>query len=91
MRATFPPSPPAKRKATETRRGSDTLSPNGWAGWEDDLASAPRPEWVDSKEDERAEVRDGRLGAPFVTELSEDNAAFISSAFSTILASAEWE
>ena len=81
--------PPAKRKATETRRGSDTLSPIGWAGHEDGLVTVPRPEWSDSEEDERAEGGDGRSGAPSTIELSEDNAMFISSAFSTVLPSAE--
>ena len=84
--------PPAKRKATEVRRGSDTLSPIGWAGREDDMASVPRPQWSDSDQDEhdeRAEVGDGRSGTPSVIQLSEENAALVSSAFSTVLPSAE--
>ena len=62
--------PPAKRKVTETRRGSDTLNPIGWEGQEHDLASVPRLEWSDSEEDEQAEVEDGRSGDPATIELS---------------------
>ena len=81
--------PPAKRQATENRRGAGTSTPTCWADREDGVASVPCPQWSDSEEEERVENEDGRSGAPSVIELSEDNAAFVSSAFTTVLPSAE--
>ena len=83
--------PPAKRQVTVTRHGSDTFSLTSWVDHEDGVASVPPPQWSGSEEEKRAKSRDGRSGAPSIVELSEDNVVLISSAFTTVLQSAEWK